>query len=89
VEILDDKSLIEQYELTPAQVVDYLALMGDSSDNIPGVTGVGEKTAKELIKQFSSLDEIYKNLDKISKKGLQEKLKAGKELPTFTRTGNR
>jgi len=79
VEILDDKSLTEQYELTPAQVVDYLALMGDSSDNIPGVSGVGEKTAKDLIKQFSSLDSIYQNLDKISKKGLLEKLKAGKE----------
>lgn len=79
VEILDDKSLVEQYELTPAQVVDYLALMGDSSDNIPGITGVGEKTAKELIKQFSSLDAIYQNLEKISKKGLLEKLRAGKE----------
>jgi DNA polymerase-1 len=79
VEILDDKTLVEHYELTPAQVVDYLALMGDSSDNIPGVRGVGEKTAKELIKQFSSLDAIYQNLEKISKKGLQEKLRTGKE----------
>lgn len=85
VEILDDKSLLEQYELKPAQVVDYLALVGDSSDNIPGVKGVGEKTAKELIKEFSSLDILYENLDRIPKKSLQEKLKTDKDHAYLSR----
>lgn len=85
VEILDDKALLEQYELKPEQVVDFLALVGDSSDNIPGVKGVGEKTAKELIKEYSSLDNLYKNLEQISKKGLQEKLKTDKDHAYLSR----
>lgn len=85
VEILDDKTLLEQYELRPEQVVDYLALVGDSSDNIPGVKGVGEKTAKDLIKEFSSLDNLYKNLDRIPKKSLQEKLKIDKDHAYLSR----
>lgn len=85
VEILDDKTLFEQFELKPEQVVDYLALVGDSSDNIPGVKGVGEKTAKDLIKEFSSLDNLYKNLDRIPKKSLQEKLKTDKDHAYLSR----
>ncbi len=85
VEILDDKSLLEQFELKPEQVVDYLALVGDSSDNIPGVKGVGEKTAKELIKEYSSLDNLYKNLDQIPKKSVQEKLKTDKDHAYLSR----
>ena len=48
-------------------MIDFLALVGDSVDNIPGVRGVGPKTAKELLTEFETLDSIYKNLDKISK----------------------
>ncbi|MCG2687031.1 DNA polymerase I, partial [Candidatus Parcubacteria bacterium] len=61
--IYDAKAVKERFGFGPYQVVDYKALRGDPSDNIPGVTGIGEKTATELIKEFGSLDEIYKNLD--------------------------
>ncbi|GAB4373527.1 MAG: DNA polymerase I [Calditrichia bacterium] len=78
-EIFDLQYLKEKYEMTPEQVIDFLALMGDSSDNIPGVKGVGEKTARDLLKRFVSLDNIYQNLDKIDKPALRQKLLEGRE----------
>ena len=57
--------------MTPEQVIDYLALMGDSSDNIPGVPGVGEKTAKQLLAEYNSLDGVYENIENISKPALK------------------
>lgn len=56
----------ERYDLTPAQFIDLKALTGDSSDNIPGVPGVGEKTAAKLLKEFGSLEQLYARLDAIS-----------------------
>lgn len=73
VKIYDEKELLLDKGITPAQVVDVKALMGDTSDNIPGVKGIGEKGAYKLIMEYGSLDEVYKNIDKLSK-GLQEKL---------------
>lgn len=76
----------EIYGIEPSQVVDVLALMGDSVDNIPGVKGIGEKTAKSLINQFGTLDELLKNLDKVKprvKKAIEEhmnELKLSREL---------
>ncbi len=71
---------IEKYGITPDKFVDMKALMGDSSDNIPGVGGVGEKTAGALVAQFGSLESIYANLDDPSiKKGVREKLMRDKE----------
>lgn len=64
--------------IKPSQVVDYKSLVGDSSDNYPGVPGIGPKTAVSLLRQFGSLEEIYKNLDKI-KPLVAQKLKEGKE----------
>ena len=64
--------------LTPSQVIDLKSLMGDSSDNIPGVPGVGEKTAKDLLSKYSTLDGVYEHIDEIKGK-LKEKLEAGKE----------
>ncbi|KGX93390.1 DNA polymerase I [Pontibacillus halophilus JSM 076056 = DSM 19796] len=61
------------------QFIDLKALMGDSSDNIPGVPGVGEKTAVKLLTQFGNLDSIYDNLDQVSGKKLKEKLETNKE----------
>ena len=58
--IYDDKAVRERYGLLPGQMVDYKALRGDPSDNIPGVKGIGEKTASDLIKEFKSLDGLYK-----------------------------
>ncbi len=79
VKVMNEKSYKEEYGLVPSQVVDLKALMGDSSDNIPGVLGVGEKTALELMREYGSLDNVYKNLENIKGK-LQEKLVNSKEM---------
>ena len=65
--------------LVPSQIIDLKSLMGDSSDNIPGVAGVGEKTAKDLLAKYSTLDGVYAHIDEIKGK-LQEKLISGKEM---------
>lgn len=67
-------SIIEEMELSAEQIIDLKALMGDSSDNIPGVPGVGIKTATKLLKEYKTLDNIYQNLDKITAKKLNENL---------------
>ena len=70
----------EEYGFEPKKLIDLKALMGDSSDNIPGVAGVGPKTASELLKKFGSLDGVYENLNDPSiKPKMREKLEAGKE----------
>ena len=70
----------EEYGFVPAKMVDLKALMGDSSDNIPGVAGVGPKTATDLLMKFGSLDGVYENLDdKSIRPKLREKLEIGKE----------
>lgn len=69
-----------KYGVTPKEFIDLKALMGDSSDNIPGVPKVGEKTATELIKEYHSLDSIYDNLDKISKPAIKNSLSENKDL---------
>jgi DNA polymerase-1 len=68
----------ERYGLAPAQFVDFKALKGDTSDNIPGVPGVGEKTAAKLIQDYGNLDKIYENIEKINGK-LQTLLKDNKD----------
>src|SRR5436309_1872677 len=60
--IYDEAKVMDRYGLRPDQMLDYKALKGDTSDNIPGVPGVGEKTAIQLLQQFGSLDEVYKRL---------------------------
>ena len=72
--LLDEAGVLDFFGVKPSQVIDVLALMGDSSDNIPGVKGVGEKTAKELIGTFGSLDAIYARLDEV--KGKRKELLA-------------
>jgi DNA polymerase-1 len=64
----------EKFGVPPEKVIEVMGLMGDSSDNIPGVRGVGEKTAIKLIKEFESIEAIYNNIDKISAKGIRNKL---------------
>ncbi len=71
----DIEGVKEKFGVLPTQVVDLLALMGDSSDNIPGVTGIGEKTAASLINEFGSLNGIYENLEKIKQDKRRETLK--------------
>lgn len=74
----DRDKVIEKWGVAPHQFIDYLALVGDASDNIPGVKGIGPKTAVQLLTQFESLDGIYSNLEKIEKKNLKEKLRNAK-----------
>ncbi|HDE4003241.1 TPA: DNA polymerase I [Staphylococcus aureus] len=72
--------IAEKYNgLTPNQIIDMKGLMGDTSDNIPGVAGVGEKTAIKLLNQFDSVEGVYEHLDEISGKKLKEKLQNSKE----------
>lgn len=85
--------IAEKYNgLKPIQIIDMKGLMGDSSDNIPGVAGVGEKTAIKLLNQFDSVEGVYENIDKVSGKKLKEKLELShedalmsKELATINR----
>ncbi|MCF6269527.1 MAG: DNA polymerase I [Melioribacteraceae bacterium] len=79
VVIMDKAKVIEEYGFEPKFMVDYLALVGDSSDDIPGVAGVGPKSATPLIQQFGDLENIYNNLDSIEKKGVRTKLEASRE----------
>lgn len=85
IEEMDLKSMEEAYGLTPEQFVDLKALMGDSSDNIPGVSGVGEKTALKLMQEYKSLDNIYENIDNIKGK-LKEKLETDKMQAYMSQT---
>jgi DNA polymerase-1 len=66
--VYDEKKTFEKFGYYPEQVVDYKALVGDPSDNIPGIKGIGDKTAQSLLLKFGSLDEIYRNIDKIEGK---------------------
>ena len=75
----------ERYQVTPKQFIDLKALMGDTADNIPGVPKVGEKTATELMRQFGSLENIYDNLDNITKKSIRESLTKNKELANLSK----
>ncbi len=84
-EFYDVDKVYEKYGVTPSQLIDVKALMGDKSDNVPGIAGVGEKTALSLIKEFGSLDGIYENIDKISKPALKKKLEEGKNMAYLSR----
>ncbi|MCL2062254.1 MAG: DNA polymerase I [Firmicutes bacterium] len=76
--VYDEARLKQDYSLTPAQIIDYKALCGDSSDNIPGVAGVGDKTALSLINSYNSLNGVYENLHQITGK-LKDKLFEGRQ----------
>ncbi len=83
----DTAKITEDYLVsTPELLIDIKALMGDSSDCIPGVAGIGEKTAKDLISRFGSIDDIYNNLDALDiKKGVHDKLVNDKEMAYLSR----
>lgn len=74
------EEVVEKLGVGPAYVVDFLALAGDSSDNIPGVPGVGGKTAKELIGRFGHIEDLYERLDEVARPSLKSKLIEGRDL---------
>ncbi|OOM74572.1 DNA polymerase I [Clostridium puniceum] len=83
--IYDRKTFIDEFEVTPNQFIDVKGLMGDKSDNIPGVPGVGEKTAFKLIKEYGSVEEVLKNIDNIPGKKLKENLEGNVEQAIFSK----
>ncbi|MEH7246533.1 DNA polymerase I [Neobacillus niacini] len=92
IEVYTPEHVMEKYGLTPEQIIDMKGLMGDPSDNIPGVPGVGEKTAIKLLKEFSTLEKLLESIDQVAGNKLKEKLeefkeqaKMSKELATIER----
>lgn len=83
--VYDKNSFINEFEITPEQFIDVKGLMGDKSDNIPGVPGVGEKTAFKLIKEYGCIEEVLKNIDKIPGKKLKENLENNVEQAIFSK----
>lgn len=81
---LDREKVKEVYGVFPEQVIDYLALMGDPSDNIPGIEGIGPKTASSLLQDYGTLEGIFANLDKLSEKR-RAMIEAGKESALLSR----
>ncbi|MCI8497409.1 MAG: DNA polymerase I [Clostridiales bacterium] len=87
VRYYDDAKITEEYGVSPLQLIDIKALQGDASDNIPGVAGIGQKTASALIQQFGSLDGVYEHLDSPDiKPGVRAKLTAGKDSAYLSRS---
>ncbi len=84
-QLIGMKEAEEKFGVKPSLMVDYLALCGDTSDNIPGVPGIGDKTARELINSIGSVDAIYENIQEVKKPSVREKLMAGKDLAAMSR----
>jgi DNA polymerase-1 len=80
----DSQGVKDKYEIRPNQFIDYLAMVGDASDNIPGVRGIGPKGASKLLNQYENLDGVYQHIDEI-KGATQKKLIEGKELAYLSR----
>lgn len=84
-EIYDRRAMIEKYGFTPQQFIDYKGLMGDQSDNIPGVPGVGDKTATKLILEFGSVENLLANTEDITPKGLKKKIEDNAQLAVMSK----
>ena len=84
-EELGAEYVLEKFGVSPKQVIDVLAIMGDSSDNIPGVRGVGPKGAIPLVQQYGSIESIYDHLDEISSKSIKEKFALNKEMALLSK----
>ncbi len=79
-DVMDIEGVHKKFGVAPHQVIDVLALIGDASDNVPGVKGIGEKTAIPLIQQYGSLEAVYEHLPEISKEAVRKKLEADREM---------
>lgn len=84
-DLFDHDKMLERYELTPSQFVDLKGLMGDSSDNIPGIPGVGEKTGIKLLKQFGTVENLVANTEEISNAKLRSKVEDNVQLALLSR----
>jgi DNA polymerase-1 len=84
--VVGPDEVLETRGVRPDQIADWLALVGDTADNIPGVKGIGDKTAVQLLADFGSLDGIYENLDKVAKAGVKKNLEEGKESARLSKS---
>lgn len=84
-EIYDKQAMIDKYGFTPSQFIDFKGLMGDQSDNIPGIPGVGEKTAAKLILEFGSVENLIENYESIKQKGLRTKVEENAQLAVMSK----
>lgn len=84
-DLYDEAAMIEKYGFTPEQFIDYKGLMGDQSDNIPGIPGVGEKTAMKLIQEYGSIANIIEHVDQITSKSLKAKIEEHAQLAIMSR----
>lgn len=82
----DREKVIEEYGISPEQLIDLKGLMGDKSDNIPGVPGIGEKTGIKLLKQFGTMENLYDNIDKVGGKKTRESLIEHKNMAILSKT---
>lgn len=85
-ELYDRQKMLDRYSLTPEQFIDLKAIMGDSSDNIPGISGIGEKGGIDLLTEFGSLDNLLRRTDEIKKPATKKKVEAGAESAKLSRT---
>ncbi len=86
VEILDEAGVESKVGLPPAKIIDYLALMGDTSDNIPGVPGIGPKTAVDLVREFGSVESVLENAEKVSRPKIRQNLQAHREVALLSKS---
>lgn len=84
-EVYDKNAMIEKYGLTPQQFIDLKGLMGDSSDNIPGIPGVGEKTATKLLLEYGSVENLIASVDSMKKSKLKEKIEENAQLAVMSK----
>ena len=84
-ELFDHDKMIERYNLTPVQFIDLKGLMGDSSDNIPGIPGVGEKTGIKLLEQFGSIENMLANTEQIERESLRNKVEENAQLALMSK----
>ena len=84
-EIIDETGVMEKFGVPPEQVIDMLGLIGDSSDNVPGVPGIGPKTALPLLQKFGTIEKIIEHADSIPQKGTKEKIKANRDVALLSK----
>jgi len=84
-EFYDENKIYEIYKIKPSQITDFIALVGDKVDGIPGIKGIGEVSASKLLSQFKDLDDLYRNIDKISNARLKKALIEGREYAILSK----